>query len=73
LLDDAEARGLIGLNITHPCKQLVIPYLDDLSPEARALGAVNTVVLRRTASVLATIPTGGVLPKVSGAACRGPI
>ncbi|WP_105424212.1 shikimate dehydrogenase [Neorhizobium tomejilense] len=46
LLDDAEARGLIGLNITHPCKQLVIPYLDDLSDEARALGAVNTVVLK---------------------------
>ncbi|WP_105400683.1 shikimate dehydrogenase [Neorhizobium sp. T7_12] len=46
LLDDAEARGLIGLNITHPCKQLVIPYLDDLSDEARGLGAVNTVVLK---------------------------
>lgn len=45
LLDDAEARGLIGLNITHPCKQVVIPYLDELSDEARALGAVNTVVL----------------------------
>ena len=46
LLGDAEARGLIGLNITHPCKQLVIPYLDELSEEARALGAVNTVVLK---------------------------
>ncbi|CDZ59554.1 Shikimate dehydrogenase [Neorhizobium galegae bv. orientalis] len=46
LLGDAEARGLIGLNITHPCKQLVIPYLDELSDEARALGAVNTVVLK---------------------------
>lgn len=46
LLDDAEARGLIGLNITHPCKQVVIPYLDELSDEARALGAVNTVVLK---------------------------
>ncbi len=46
LIEDAEARGLAGLNITHPCKQLVIPLLDDLSPEARALGAVNTVVLK---------------------------
>jgi shikimate dehydrogenase len=45
LLDQAERQGLSGLNITHPCKQLVIPYLDDLSGEARALGAVNTVVL----------------------------
>jgi shikimate dehydrogenase len=46
LLDDAQARGFCGLNITHPCKQLVIPYLDELSAEARAIGAVNTVVFR---------------------------
>ncbi len=46
LLNQAEEQGLSGLNITHPCKQLVIPYLDELSDEARALGAVNTVVLK---------------------------
>ncbi|WP_411033695.1 shikimate dehydrogenase [Shinella sp. BYT-45] len=46
LLDEAEARGLVGLNITHPCKQSVIPYLDTLSQQARDLGAVNTIVLR---------------------------
>ncbi|ARO26598.1 shikimate dehydrogenase [Rhizobium sp. S9] len=46
LVADAEERGLAGLNITHPCKQLVIALLDELSPEARALGAVNTVVLK---------------------------
>ncbi|HEV7250267.1 MAG TPA: shikimate dehydrogenase [Shinella sp.] len=46
LLEEAEARGLAGLNITHPCKQSVIPFLDDLSPQARDLGAVNTIVMR---------------------------
>jgi shikimate dehydrogenase len=46
LLTAAERLGFDGLNITHPCKQAVIPYLHDLSPDARALGAVNTVVLR---------------------------
>ncbi|AHK46200.1 putative shikimate 5-dehydrogenase [Ensifer adhaerens OV14] len=46
LLREAEQRGLCGLNITHPCKQLVIPFLDELSDEARDLGAVNTVVLK---------------------------
>ena len=45
LLDEAERRGLCGLNITHPCKQLVMPFLDELSDDARDLGAVNTVVL----------------------------
>ncbi len=46
LLAAAERMGFAGLNITHPCKQTVIPLLDDLSDDARALGAVNTVVLR---------------------------
>lgn len=45
LLNAAQLAGFDGLNITHPCKQRVILHLDDLSPEARALGAVNTVVL----------------------------
>jgi shikimate dehydrogenase len=46
LLRSAERMGFDGLNITHPCKQAVIQYLDELSPDARTLGAVNTVVLR---------------------------
>lgn len=46
LLRSAERLGFDGLNITHPCKQAVIPHLDELSPDARALGAVNTVVLK---------------------------
>jgi shikimate dehydrogenase len=46
LLAAAQRMGFAGLNITHPCKQLVIPLLDELSPDAQALGAVNTVVLR---------------------------
>lgn len=44
LLDAAALTGFAGLNVTYPCKQAVLPLLDDLSPEARALGAVNTVV-----------------------------
>ena len=47
LLLAAERMGFAGLNVTHPCKQSVIPLLDELSDDARALGAVNTVVLRR--------------------------
>ena len=46
LLDGAEQRGFAGLNITHPCKQTIMPMLDGLSEDAAALGAVNTVVLR---------------------------
>ncbi|MFE9600962.1 shikimate dehydrogenase [Streptomyces hokutonensis] len=44
LLRAARELGFDGLNITHPCKQLVIGHLDGLAPQAEALGAVNTVV-----------------------------
>ena len=46
LLDELEARGFAGANITHPFKQAVIAHLDVLSEDARMLGAVNTVVFR---------------------------
>ncbi|MGK9232026.1 shikimate dehydrogenase [Inquilinus limosus] len=44
LVAAAERRGFAGLNVTHPCKQAVIPLLHALSDDARALGAVNTIV-----------------------------
>lgn len=46
LISAARTMGFAGLNITYPCKQAVIPLLDELSDEARAMGAVNTVVFR---------------------------
>jgi shikimate dehydrogenase len=46
LLDAAQAMGFAGLNITYPAKQAVIPLLDELCDDARAIGAVNTVVFR---------------------------
>ena len=47
LLAAAERMGFSGLNITFPCKQAVIPLLDELSPDGNAIGAVNTVLFRR--------------------------
>jgi shikimate dehydrogenase len=44
LVKAAGRLGFRGLNITHPCKQEVVKYLDELSPEAADLDAVNTVV-----------------------------
>ncbi|GAA2521689.1 MULTISPECIES: shikimate dehydrogenase [Streptomyces] len=46
LVRAARDLGFDGLNITHPCKQLVLDHLDALSPQAEALGAVNTVVFQ---------------------------
>ncbi|MGQ0654233.1 MAG: shikimate dehydrogenase [Betaproteobacteria bacterium] len=44
LLEQAAREGYRGLNITFPAKQAVIALLDELTEEARAIGAVNTVV-----------------------------
>jgi shikimate dehydrogenase len=46
ILRAAELLGFAGLNVTFPCKQAVIGELDELSPDARAIGAVNTVVFK---------------------------
>jgi shikimate dehydrogenase len=46
LVTAAERLGFNGLNVTHPCKQSVIPLLHELSNDARAIGAVNTVLLK---------------------------
>lgn len=40
ILDGADH----GLNVTIPYKEEIIPFLDELSPEAKAIGAVNTIV-----------------------------
>jgi len=45
LLRSARNLGFNGLNITHPCKQLVLQHLDEVTPDAVRLGAVNTVVI----------------------------
>jgi len=49
LVDAAKALiplGLCGLNITVPHKEKIIPCLDDLSEEARLIGAVNTIEVK---------------------------
>ncbi|SDZ26336.1 shikimate dehydrogenase [Herbiconiux ginsengi] len=43
MLAEAWAEGFDAVNVTHPCKQLIIPELDALTPDAERLGAVNLV------------------------------
>ncbi len=46
LMERARAGEIHGLNVTIPHKQTVIPLLDDLTPQASAIGAVNTILVR---------------------------
>ncbi|MBC7279727.1 shikimate dehydrogenase [Nocardioides sp.] len=51
LMNDARRLGFDALNITHPCKALVIEHLDRLDETAARLGAVNTVVFTDAGAV----------------------
>jgi shikimate dehydrogenase len=44
------ALGFRGANVTVPHKEAVVPLLDSIAPNARELGAVNTIVVERTAA-----------------------
>lgn len=46
LLGAARELGFSACNVTHPCKQLAVALMDELSEEASRLGAVNTVLFR---------------------------
>lgn len=45
-LDAVQRVGFAGVNVTFPFKQAIVPLLDELSPQAAAIGAVNTVAFR---------------------------
>lgn len=42
-----RALGAVGSNVTIPHKQAVLPLMDTLSPQAKAVGAVNTIVCQQ--------------------------
>lgn len=48
----SSTPGLEGVNVTIPYKTAIIPFLDELDAEARAIGAVNTVSVRREGPLL---------------------
>ena len=45
LLNAARMTGFLGVNVTYPCKEAVLPLLDVVSAEAQEIGAVNTVTI----------------------------
>lgn len=46
LLYSGVQMGFNAFNITHPCKKLVLDFLDDIDPAAHRLGACNTVLVQ---------------------------
>jgi shikimate dehydrogenase len=46
MLGGVRRLGFAGVNVTFPYKEAVVPLLDELAPDAAAIGAVNTVVVK---------------------------
>ena len=75
------ALGFRGANVTIPYKQAVIPLLDNLSPQARKIGAVNTIVVEDdgqlvghntdSAGFVAALSQGGFSPEGRSAVIVG--
>lgn len=51
LLQTLQDEGYAGVNVTYPFKQAIMPLLDEISDEAAAIGAVNTVAFRDGRSI----------------------
>lgn len=59
------AQGFAGANVTTPYKQAILPYLDELAPEAAAIGAVNTLVVRQGRLIGHNTDAGGFLSSLA--------
>ncbi len=46
-----EKGNFSGLNVTIPYKESIIPFLDELSDEAKIIGAVNTIVFKNSKTI----------------------
>ncbi|MEO9248190.1 shikimate dehydrogenase [Citricoccus nitrophenolicus] len=67
LLAAGRDLGFNAFNITHPFKQTIMEHLDEVDPDARNLGAVNTVVFRDGRSVGYNTDYSGYITGLQGA------
>jgi shikimate dehydrogenase len=76
LLEGVRRLGFAGINVTFPYKEAVVGLLDELSPGAATIGAVNTVVVSRGQLIGYNTDTTGfsraIAPLVTASA-RGPV
>ncbi len=60
-VDGIRGLGLAGVNVTKPLKTDVLPFLDEVSDEARRIGSVNTIINRSGRLAGATTDGAGLL------------
>ena len=62
-INKAVEENFVGFNVTLPHKSSVIPFLDEVSKEAKALGAVNTVLIKEKRTLGFNTDTFGFIEK----------
>ncbi len=62
----AEALDLAGLNVTAPFKEALLPFLDEIDPDVRRIGAVNTVIRRSGRLIGRNTDSVGVVRALAG-------
>src|SRR5580692_10397353 len=76
LLEGVRRLGFAGINVTFPYKEAVLDLLDELSPDAARIGAVNTVVVRDNGLIGYNTDTTGFARAATdlvSASSRGPV
>lgn len=74
-----RALGFLGANVTIPHKEAVIAYLDEVTPAAQAIGAVNTITIGASASAQGeelpqtTANAGNARPQITTPTLQSPI
>lgn len=64
LLAGIKILGIKGVNVTAPYKEKVLPYLDQLSPSAASIGAVNTILQKKRKLIGYNTDTQGFLKTI---------
>ena len=73
LLARVRSGEITGLNVTIPHKQSVIPLLDELTPTAHAIGAVNVIYLRKNQLIGDNTDAAGFLSDVGRFLTTAPV
>ena len=72
LLDGVRRLGFAGVNVTFPYKEAVVDLLDEMSPGAAAVGAVNAVVVRDNRLIGHNTDTSGFARAAKGLVTESP-
>lgn len=61
LIPSLKNLGIEGVNVTIPYKQAILPFLDEIEPEAKKIGAINTISFKNGKTIGANTDYYGIV------------